>query len=1219
MAVISFSRCAVRRSRWPGRLSYLVGATCAALAARSAGLEGVLIYARLTSADGAIWAYDTASGNDRFLTWGARPVLSPNGQWLAFWREFRDGNPLQNYGNLFVRDLATGAETRIYVNGSQANGAAFLADGEHLLFDLDGLFRLRRDGTELGRFGAADPWDDGPAFDPLTGRVCVFNVLRGPLAIFDPDGSNRRELTSNGQDDWWPTWSPDGQWIAALNGEVYPGFHGPWNLFKVRPDGTERLPLTALTEANDGFRYNVVWTRDGSQLLAPGWIGGTNALYTVDPGGAGITGQVPLPAGDPIIWVAGAANSADLRFGSGDVLVPGSIVYSRSTEAEGSIWVFDPSTGRDRYLFAGTRPRLSPDGRYLVFLRDNGARASRGNVYVRDLREGTERRVYENHDYVVGATFADDGREVLFDAVCSIFHIPRWGSTPAPLVGGSCWDDAPAADPLTGRVAFHNFALRQTGMVNADGGDKHYLPPSTGEDAFPAWSPDGQWIVVANADSIQLQRGPGNLIKFRPDGSERTALTTTGSDQEGFRANAIWTLDGRQILGAGRPADRNGIFRVDASGGGILERLETLPGDEIDWVGGIVPGDQTMRGLVAWWRAEGSVTDSAGENHGAAIPLVTYAAQGKVGQAFDFSGGAHLEIPDAPSLHVLRFTATAWVNFRSVAHAQTILSKATQDHAPESLALWYGDGQLRGRAGGSSVDVPAVEAPFHPAPGAWHHVAYRFDGSNHTLFLDGAPVATAAGKTFAPYTTAPLLIGARDLDGAAADTFDGLLDEVRLYRRALSDSEIVQLRRLDHTRIQASFDPHLPEPLALSWPADDHAVLVETVPSLGEVETWLPIEQRPIQVGSTQILHLPLSGLLGDGNTRFWRTTLLQEGVQLLPVTLTVRNLEDSFAGSLRQAIQDAHSGDVIVFARGLTGTIKLTSGQLVINKSLKIIGPGAGMLTISGGYRDRVFRIDSAASVTLSGLTVAEGLHDEAAGILAHGSLALVNCVVRNNTALALNYGPGGGGILAFGGCLLRNCTIVHNDAHVGGGVAAFGGLTIENCTVAENRAAEYGGGIYSDVGDASVSSTTVSGNQAIKAGGGFFTGTCASCPRPKLANNLIAGNTDSAGAPDCQGEFTSLGYNLVGMADGSLGWGAPGDQVGSIANPLAPKLGPLQDNGGPTPTMAPLPGSKAIDQGRRNGLSTDQRGRPRPKDQSAVPNANYGDGSDIGAVEVQ
>jgi hypothetical protein len=64
-------------------------------------------------------------------------------------------------------------------------------------------------------------------------------------------------------------------------------------------------------------------------------------------------------------------------------------------------------------------------------------------------------------------------------------------------------------------------------------------------------------------------------------------------------------------------------------------------------------------------------------------------------------------------------------------------------------------------------------------------------------------------------------------------------------------------------------------------------------------------------------------------------------------------------------------------------------------------------------------------------------------------------------------------------------------------------------------------------------------------------------------------------------------------------------------------PLLGPLQDNGGRSQTMAPAEGSPVIDAGSTFGLTTDQRGLPRPADFAALPNA--GDGSDIGAVELQ
>src|SRR5262245_54361620 len=76
-----------------------------------------------------------------------------------------------------------------------------------------------------------------------------------------------------------------------------------------------------------------------------------------------------------------------------------------------------------------------------------------------------------------------------------------------------------------------------------------------------------------------------------------------------------------------------------------------------------------------------------------------------------------------------------------------------------------------------------------------------------------------------------------------------------------------------------------------------------------------------------------------------------------LPSTLTVLNTLDSGAGSLRDVIGHAKSGDMIVFAPSLDGqTITLTSDELAITKSLHIEGPGASLLTISGNDANRVF-----------------------------------------------------------------------------------------------------------------------------------------------------------------------------------------------------------------------------------------------------------------------
>ncbi|HEX5221115.1 MAG TPA: choice-of-anchor Q domain-containing protein, partial [Verrucomicrobiae bacterium] len=115
-------------------------------------------------------------------------------------------------------------------------------------------------------------------------------------------------------------------------------------------------------------------------------------------------------------------------------------------------------------------------------------------------------------------------------------------------------------------------------------------------------------------------------------------------------------------------------------------------------------------------------------------------------------------------------------------------------------------------------------------------------------------------------------------------------------------------------------------------------------------------------------------------------------------------------------------------------------------------------------------------------------------------------------------------------------------------------------------------------------------------------------------LANTIVARNSATNG-PDGNGFlFNSQDYNLIENTNGMT-------LLGTLTHVIIgqdPLLGPLQNNGGPSPTMALLPNSPAIDQGRSFGLIADQRGFARPYNLPSIANAAEGDGSDIGAYEL-
>jgi hypothetical protein len=333
-------------------------------------------------------------------------------------------------------------------------------------------------------------------------------------------------------------------------------------------------------------------------------------------------------------------------------------------------------------------------------------------------------------------------------------------------------------------------------------------------------------------------------------------------------------------------------------------------------------------------------------------------------------------------------------------------------------------------------------------------------------------------------------------------------------------------------------------------------------------------------------------------------------------INTVVKNANDSGADSLRGVIAAVCAGSTITFTPNL-GLIPLTSGELLVNKSLNLVGPGPQLLGVrlaAGAANSRIFNIASNVNVAISGMAIVFGnaASDVGGGIFNRGNLTLTNDVISANSAAL-----GGGGIYNSGGALtLISSALVGNSADTGGaGIANNGGTVfITNGTISQNVAKGGNGGGIVNGGTLNLNSCTIAGNSSTGAGGGFHNFSGATTVR----NSIIAKNT-AASAPDFNGAFTSQGFNLIGNSSGAtISPVQFTDQIGSAGAPLDPLLGQPAYNGGLTETQSLLPGSPAIDKGDSGGLTTDQRGFSRPIDVGGIVNANGGDGSDIGAFEV-
>jgi hypothetical protein len=299
---------------------------------------------------------------------------------------------------------------------------------------------------------------------------------------------------------------------------------------------------------------------------------------------------------------------------------------------------------------------------------------------------------------------------------------------------------------------------------------------------------------------------------------------------------------------------------------------------------------------------------------------------------------------------------------------------------------------------------------------------------------------------------------------------------------------------------------------------------------------------------------------------------------------------------SLRQAINyaDSLSGDQTITFSSLfntpqTITLNSSLGMLDVTKvaglsgSITIDGPGAGLLSVSGGSATRVF-YQNGGTATLSGLTVTGGAGGGGNGggiFKKSGVLTLTDSTVSGNT------GSGGGGIYEGSGTLtLTDCTVAGNTAsNFGGGIEVSSGTaTLTDCTVTGNSSPS-GGGLFNFAGTTTLIDCTVAGNSA-----GNGSGLWNNRGSVTIGNSIVSGNTSSG---DIDGSYSGS-HNFIGV--NAMGVGA--------------MLAPLGNYGGPTQTMPPLPGSPVIGVVPANTAGTpaiDQRGLARDTTKA----------TDIGAVE--
>ncbi|HEY0179318.1 MAG TPA: choice-of-anchor Q domain-containing protein [Dokdonella sp.] len=421
----------------------------------------------------------------------------------------------------------------------------------------------------------------------------------------------------------------------------------------------------------------------------------------------------------------------------------------------------------------------------------------------------------------------------------------------------------------------------------------------------------------------------------------------------------------------------------------------------------------------------------------------------------------------------------------------------------------------------------------------------------------------------------------------------------------------------------------------------------------------------------------------GDPRAAFVDAVLRRVPPPRPAAAVAVTNCDDAGPSSLREAVENAVSGDIVDLTGLGCSTITLTTGVLATSvDELTLLGPGPAALVVDAQYASPHLLHLGSGTLTVSGLTLVDG-HKYATGageasggcIFSSGSVQLDHAVASRcsvttsgsgrarggaifaadvvllssavndsgalsqaayaigggvytqdffafYSVLAGNHASGaqpylgyGGAVFATGEAFVLASTISGNTADVVAGADLVGHdasetLLVTNSTFAYNKAYDstFGSALYVGRG-ATIANSTISGNLEANAANTKYGAALYGPPGTAIAlqSSILSGNvldTSSLALPSDIGSDV-----LIDGASNLIGYSASPVPTDTIVN-FTPGLGPLADNGGPTPTMMPRPYSLAIDAGNDvAALACDQRGSGYPR----VIGAN----ADIGAVE--
>src|SRR5216684_3008898 len=416
----------------------------------------------------------------------------------------------------------------------------------------------------LGESAPAGEIATGPGDTALIAYGARDNDGRQQIFVVRPDGTGKRRLTQEGDQNYLPAWSRDGRKLAFTSNRS-----GRSQIWVMAADGSNPIQLT--TEADNAVP---TWSPDGKRLAFASKRTGHSEIWVMNADGSD---QTQLTKTDVAIANDGPAWSPDGR----------KIAFYSNRSGHYAIWLMDPDGSHltqfttpdgGRYLDSNA-PAWSPDGSKIAYW--SGVAHKSGNIWVMNV-DGSNRTQLTDQPVGInadGPTWSPDGKKILFSSnrpgsqgignwimnadgsdqrvfTTNTFvrARPSWqpsSTTPPSVTNGSLNGDVGEGKYGLIALTFKDEAGKlQIFTIRPDGSQKKQLT-FEGDNGRPDWSPDGTRIAFAT-----IRDGKGSVGVMAADGSSQKLLT------EGRHPS--WSRDGKRIAFA-RVDGQIWVMNVDGS------------------------------------------------------------------------------------------------------------------------------------------------------------------------------------------------------------------------------------------------------------------------------------------------------------------------------------------------------------------------------------------------------------------------------------------------------------------------------------------------------------------------------------------------------------------------------------------------------------------------------------------------------------------------------